>query len=545
MSRKKRPRPRKSRRQAEDSGSLAARATESRRRGENEEALDLCRRALALDPDDAQVLHLIGSLELERGNGEAAYRFLEAAVARDSFSAPAQETLAEAAAATGRFEMAAVALKRVVEAIPGNLAALGNLGSVLLRLDRRDEAAAAFEQALAMEPRSVPVLCNLAILRAEAGDYEAARALYGRVFEAAPDDAEAYHDYSRIKTFQPGDPDLAAMERLRARPDLDSERAMFLDFALAKAFQDMGDWDAAFRHVASGNRLKRATLAFDFAKQEALVDDIISVFDAAFIEARQGAGFDDPRPIFIVGMPRSGTTLVEQILAALPGVHGLGEINQLRDVISGRGGAGPGVRGMSAKGLGFPAGVVDLGRGDFRRLGEAYMKPLAESAPEALRLIDKMPQNFFFVGLIHLALPGARIVHCVRGPMDTCLSCYQIHFTVGQEFTYDLTDLGRYYRLYHRLMDHWRAVLPGRFLDLSYEDLVARPEPRMRELLDFCELEWDETCLDFHKIRRPVSTASAHQVHQPIYRTAVERWRRYEGHLGALRDALGPLADDG
>ena len=545
MSTKKRRRPRKGRRQAEDSGSLAARATECRRRNENEEALELCRQALALDPDDAHVLHLIGGLELERGNAEAAYRFLEAAVAREPGSASAQETLAAAAAATGRNETAAAALKRVVESTPGNLAALGNLGSVLLRLDRRDEAAAAYERALAMEPRSVPVLSNLAILRAEAGEHEAARALYGRVFEAAPDDAEAYHDYSRIKTFRPGDADLAAMERLRARPDLDSERAMFLDFALAKAFQDIGDWDAAFRHVASGNRLKRATLTFDAAKEEALVDGIISVFDAAFMEARQGAGFDDPRPIFIVGMPRSGTTLVEQILACHPGVHGFGEINRLSDVVLGRAGAGPGVGGLSAKGRGFPDGVADLGGRDFQALGEAYLKPLAEGAPEASRLTDKMPRNFFFVGLIHLALPGARIVHCVRGPMDTCLSCHQIHFAAGQEFTYDLTELGRYYRLYARLMDHWRAVLPGRFLDLRYEDLVAEPEPRMRELLDFCGLEWDEACLDFHSSRRPVNTASAHQVHQPIYRTAVGRWKRYEKHLGALRDALGPLAGGG
>ncbi len=545
MSRKKRHRPKTGRRQAEDARSLAARATDCRRRGENEKALEFCRQALALDPDDAHVLQLIGGLELERGNGEAAYRFLEAAVARDPGTALAHETLAEAAAATGRYDTAAAVLKRVLEATPGKLAALSNLGSVLLRLGRRDEAAAAYEQALAMEPRSIPVLCNLAILRAEAGDYEAARALYQRVFEVAPDDAEAHHDYSRIKTFRPGDPDLAAMERLRVRPDLDSEQAVFLDFALAKAYQDIGDWDAAFRHVASANRLKRATLAFDFAKQEALVDDIVSVFDAAFIEARQGTGFDDPRPIFIVGMPRSGTTLVEQILAAHPGVYGLGEIDQLRDVIFGRADAGPGVGGMSAEGRGFPDGVVDFGRGDYRRLGEAYVKPLAEGAPKVLRLTDKTPRNFFFVGLIHLVLPGARIIHCVRGPMDTCLSCYQIHFNVGQEFTYDLTELGRYYRLYARLMDHWRAVLPGRFLDLSYEDLVDEPEPRMRELLDFCGLEWNEACLDFHKIRRPVSTASAHQVHQPIYRTAVKRWKRYETHLGALRDALGPLADDG
>ena len=155
-----------------------------------------------------------------------------------------------------------------------------------------------------------------------------------------------------------------------------------------------------------------------------------------------------------------------------------------------------------------------------------------------------MPRNFFFFGLIHLALPRARIVHCLRDPVDTCLSCYQIHFAAGQEFTYDLGDLGRYYSLYARLMDHWRAALPGRFLDLGYEELVDRPEPAMRRLLEFSGLEWEDACRDFHLSGRPVHTASAHQVHRPIYRTAVRRWKRYEKHLGPLLKALGPLAGD-
>ena len=446
----------------------------------------------------------------------------------------------DAAAAAGRYAEAATAFERALRRAPASFALLANLGSALKQLGRVAEARQAYRDALAIAPTSTAALANLAQLEAESGDHAAARELYKRLLALDPEDAEAWHDYSLIKAFAAGDPDLAAMQELRARPGLAADKAAFLDFAVAKALQDQGDYDAAFASFASGNRLKRGSLRYDVAKDEALAERIAAAFDKDFLAANAGKGLADERPVFIVGMPRSGTTLVEQILASHSRVGGAGEVNYFRDAVAqvlGALGAGKG-----AGGRGFPDAVRGLATRDFRRLGDAYVKRLAQGAGKAARITDKMPRNFFFLGLIHLALPKARIVHCVRDPVDTCLSCYQIHFAAGQEFAYDLDELGRYYRLYARLMDHWRAVLPGRFLDLRYEELVARPEPAMRALVEFAGLQWEDACLDFHLSGRPVHTASAHQVRRPIYRTAVRRWKRYAKHLGPLLKALEPLA---
>lgn len=435
--------------------------------------------------------------------------------------------------AAGRFADAARAFEKALRAQPDNVRLLNNLANVLRHLERTAEAAEHYARALALEPRSLAALSNLALLKAETGEREDAAALYRRLLAIAPDDAEAWHDLAPIKDFAAGDPDLEAMERLRARPGLAGEQAMFLDFALAKAYDDLGEHDRAFRHAAAGNRLKRASLAYDVAKDEALAERIVAAFDRPLMDAVAGAGLADARPIFIVGMPRSGTTLVEQILASHSRVKALGEVEHFRDAVR---------EVVLAGGRRFPESVRGLGRGDFRRLGRAYAKRIGKTEPSVLRVTDKMPRNFFFAGLIGLAMPEARIVHCVRDPVDTCLSCFRIHFPHGQEFAYDLGDLGRYYRLYARLMDHWRAVLPGRILDVSYEGLVADPEPEMRRLLEFCGLPWEDACRDFHRTRRPVRTASAHQVRKPIYRTSVKRWKKYEKHLDPLLQALGPLA---
>ena len=455
--------------------------------------------------------------------------------------------LAEAQAlyAQGRVAGALDLCRRAVKMDPGDSGAHGNLGIVLAGLGKVEDAAASYERALAIEPQLVPVLCNLAVLKSETGKREEALALYRRILALAPDDAEAHHGLTLIKKFEPGDPDIAAMEELRGRPGLAEEKCMFLDFALAKALNNIGDHDRAFEAMASANRVKRATMDFDIAAEEALVDRIIGVFGEPLLDGGRESDLGDETPIFIVGMPRSGTTLVEQILASHTDVTGGGELNYFRDVVTGRGEAGPGLQGISSDGKGFPEGAAGLQPGDFRRLGETYLALLRGQAPEAPRITDKMPRNFFFAGLIRLALPGARIVHCTRNPVDTCLSCYQIHFPSGQEFTYDLTDLGRYYRLYRRLMDHWRAVLGDRMFHIAYEDLVAEPEKHMRALLDFAGLPWQDACLDFHKTERQIRTASAQQVRRPLYRTAVQRWKKYEKHLGPLLDALGPLAQDG
>jgi len=448
-------------------------------------------------------------------------------------------------AAAGRFADAARLFRKALRVEPGNFRVHGNLGNVLARLDRTDDAARCYARALEIEPRALPTLSNLALLKAESGDYETAAALYRRILEIAPGDAEARHDFALITKFTPGDPDLEAMERMRARPGLGPAAAMFLDFALAKACDDLGAYDRAFEHMAQANRAKRASFRYDVAGDERLVERIIGAFDETLFDANADAGLADARPLFIVGMPRSGTTLVEQILASHPNVVALGEVDHFRDAVLDVVGAPASPKRPGAGRGGFPERVRELDPGDFRRLGRAYVMRFGGAGRNAIRITDKMPRNFFFAGLIRLALPHARIVHCVRDPVDTCLSCFQIHFPSGQEFTYDLAELGRYYRVYARLMEHWRAAMPGRILDVRYEDLVAAPEPGMRRLLEFCGLEWDDACRDFHRSRRPVRTASAHQVRRPIYRTAVGRWRRYEKHLGPLLAALGPLADNG
>ncbi|MBI2977694.1 MAG: tetratricopeptide repeat protein, partial [Rhodospirillales bacterium] len=310
--------------------------------------------------------------------------------------AAALEARGNALAAAGRFAEAAAAFERALRRRPGDFALLCNLGSALKELGRVAEARQAYRGALALEPRSAAALSNLAQLEAESGDHAAAQALYKRVLALDPEDAEAWHDYSLIKTFEPGDADLAAMQSLRARPGLAAGKAMFLDFAVAKALQDLGDHDAAFARFASGNRLQRTSLRYDVAGDEALVERIIGSFDAAFLAAHAGKGLMDERPIFIVGMPRSGTSLVEQILSSHSRVLGAGEVNHFRDAVVDALGAGKGTGGR-----GFPEAVRDFAAQDFRRLGDAYVKRLASGAGKAVRITDKMPRNFFFLGLIH------------------------------------------------------------------------------------------------------------------------------------------------
>jgi len=268
----------------------------------------------------------------------------------------------------GRLSEALKLCRQAVKKEPGDFAAQSNLGNVLAKLGKTAQAAEAYGSALAMEPSSVPVLSNLALLKAETGDGGGALGLYRRILEIDPTDAEVFHDLTLVKTFASGDPDLAAMEELRAELPTDTEKTMFLDFALAKALDDLGRHDRAFERLASANRLKRLSLDYDVARDEALTERIIGVFDKPFLDARGTQGHMDEKPIFIIGMPRSGTTLVEQVLASHSQVVGAGELNHFRDVVMGHGAAGPGVKGLGASGRGFPEGVRDLVGGDFQKL---------------------------------------------------------------------------------------------------------------------------------------------------------------------------------
>jgi hypothetical protein len=329
------------------------------------------------------------------------------------------------------------------------------------------------------------------------------------------------------------------MEVLAANAEsLSRNERMQLDFGLGKAYADVRDYPRSFAHLLAGNARKRAVTAYDEAATFALFDRIEEVFTPALIAAKAGAGEPAAAPIFVMGMPRSGTTLVEQIIASHPVVHGAGELHAFNDAVNELSAADGGT-------MPFPDGVPALDGGDLRQIGARYVAALRalaarDETASRERITDKMPSNYYFAGLIHLALPNATIIHCMRDPVDTCVSCFSKLFSGEQNHTYDLAELGRYYRRYQQLMAHWSRALPaGRILDVRYEDVVADLDGQARRIIAHCGLPWDDACLSFHKTERPVRTASVTQVRQPIYSSAIGRWRVYEAQLGPLLDALG------
>lgn len=328
--------------------------------------------------------------------------------------------------------------------------------------------------------------------------------------------------------------DMHLLKRLRAlaaiADDLEDGDAAKVFFALGKALDDLGAWDEAMAAMHQANHRRRRMLTVDIAREEAAVARYCRVFDAETMARLQGGGQDSDLPVFIVGMPRSGTTLVEQILAAHPKVQGAGELTHLPRLLHE-------VRGPEDSR--FPDLMRRIAPPDCGLLGRAYLHMLGAAPAGKRRITDKLPGNFQFAGLIHLALPGARIIHCGRDPRDACLSMYFTHFGTGNEFTYDLSDLGRAWRAYERLMAHWEEVLPpGTILHVEYQDLVGDLEAWARRLVAFCGLDWDPACLAFYDLDRPVSTASAVQVRRPIYASSVGRWMSYVDHLGPLLQAL-------
>jgi len=327
---------------------------------------------------------------------------------------------------------------------------------------------------------------------------------------------------------------LAAKEALlNGQTSLSNEKVIHLNFVLGKYFDDLGDQDQAFSYFREGCELKRANLKYDAEKARQYFNDIIRIFNHATIEPLRGGGNPSSLPIFVLGMPRSGTTLTEQIIASHPDVYGAGELHDLNRIVQ---------RNVAGEDTAFPNNIPGLTREDIGAWASDYVAGLHRRSPNAMHITDKMPGNFFYIGLIHLMLPNAKIIHVNRNPIDTCLSCYMQSFSSGQEFSYDLSELGQYYVNYSRLMAHWRNVLPaGAYLEVQYEDIVADQEKEARRIIDFCGLDWNEACIDFHKHSRPVKTASMTQVRRPIYKTSVERWRPYEKFLGPLLDALGEL----
>jgi tetratricopeptide (TPR) repeat protein len=474
-------------------------ALAARRQGDLDEALALLLRAATIDPNDAETAVRLASVHIARKEQREARAACERALTLDPDRPEALNLMGVLAAAEGQNDAAITYYRAALERNPRLTQAHNNLGNALRELGHLAEARAAFAAALATDPASTV----------------------------------AYHNLAETQKIEPDDPCLAAMIHLATNAGaLTGEERAELDFALAKAHADIGAHERAAVHLLRGNATVRARVPYQEKTTLGLFERIRRTFTTELIRRHEGRGDPSTTPILIVGMPRSGTTLVEQILASHPKVHGAGELMDLPSIIYGARDA----NGVSAH---FPEFVGMLEPGALARFGAAYAESLRARASGAARVTDKLPANFLHVGLVHLALPQARIIHVRRHPLDTCLSCFAKLFANELHFTYDLAELGRYYRAYADLMAHWRDVLPdGAMLEVDYEDVVADAQTQVRRLLAYCGLTWDDACLRYYETRRPVRTASAVQVRQPIFASSIGRWKAYEPMLAPLISEL-------
>ena len=508
----------------------------------HEEAIEHFHGALGGMPQEAAELsrqtynRLGGALMALRRTEEAKACFEKVLVLGGDIAEPAPD-LGGAPTAVARPDDAIVHAGPALAAKPDFARAHSNLGSALIDLNRPEEALASFDRALAIDPRLVGAHHGIGIAQLTLGRLDESRRAFERAIEIDPLSFESHRSLAEAKQFAPDDPQLEALER--AARDLDAltaDQQINLHFALASAYANLRRHELSFRHLLAGNALKRSQTEYDEAVTLGKLARSRAAFTPELVGRLRGLGDPSRRPIFIVGMPRSGTTLVEQVLASHSQVFGAGELEHFS-------GAAGSVCEPPGATVPYPEMLATITGERLRALGTRYLASASAVAPRAAaaeRITDKLPANFRLVGLIHLALPNARIIHVRRDPLDTCFSCFSKLFAGELAFTYDLGELGRHYRAYEALMAHWRTILPpGAMLEVQYEALIADFEPQARRLLAHCGLDWDDACLAFHQTQRPVRTASAAQVRQPIYRSSVGRWRPYEVWLGPLREALG------
>lgn len=501
--------------------------------GRSEEALKYLAQAVDLAPDNPEfVFNYANALE-SLGQLKQARTCYEKAVALAPDYPDAYCNLGNVLQGEGDNAGAATAFNRAIE-LNSEFARQYpqiyiNLGNVLMEQGRDVDALRAYQQAVNIQGENADTHLALGNAYLQQGNKDKAVGSLRQAIVLDPQKGSAYRNLVQTRRFDGRDVDVIAMETLFGNDNLDDSNKAELAFALGKVYADIKDDSRSFDYYRQGNALKRASIEYSIEWDRTLFSAIQQTITADFIERHAGIFCTDATPIFIVGMPRSGTSLTEQILASHSQVHGAGELNDLRIVIE---------QVCEAQGGEFPEALASLSEQSLSRIATSYSERLRAYAPEASRITDKMPHNFLYLGLIRLLLPNARIIHCQRNPMDNALSIFKELFKQGHGYAYNLEELGQYYRLYQDLMAHWRKLLPGGFYELRYEDLVTDQETQTRRLLEYCELPWEDACLDFHQIQRTVRTASLAQVRQPIHTNSVEAWRRFEPQLQPFIQAL-------
>jgi tetratricopeptide (TPR) repeat protein len=497
----------------------------------------LLRQRLRQAPRDVVALRMLADAARRREDEAEAERRLNECLALAPGFAGARYDLARLLNDEQRIDEMLPHIERLLACDPGNIDCLNLKAQGLRLIGRRDESIALMEQLLADHPQEEQsfILCG-GLLR-ELGETERAIDMFRRALAVRPGSAAAYTSLANLKTYRFESAELAAMQQQLALPGVRGGDRIYLEFALGKGLEDAGEFAGSFEHYARGNRLKRATFYYDAQVLTTETEHSRSFYAERFFRERAGWGSERPDPIFIIGMPRSGSTLLEQMLASHSQVEGTRELVDVPHL------AFELVAGVEEpKETTLGERISALQRAEVAALAERYLERVQRHRPQGrARFIDKLPGNWCYLGFIHLLFPRAAIIDARRHPLGCGFSCYKQLFSRGQKFSYDLGELGRFYRDYVSLMDHFDATLPGRVHRVYYEQLVADPEAELRRLLDYCGLPFEEQCLQFYENPRAVTTISSEQVRQPIYAEGVDHWRHYEPWLGPLQDVVGEL----
>ena len=504
--------------------------------GRKDQAIAGLTAALRRDPDNVDVMHTLA----QAWWGDEAHRpDIEALLRRVTERAPAHVSawvlLGSVLHDTDRPEEAIPCYRRATEIEPGNAAAWIGLGADYALVGDMACSAEAYRRALSIRPGPPGVHMSHAHSLKSLGRLEESLREYRAAIASKPDFGEAYWSMANLKVFRFEPSEVAAMEDQLARGDLTANAEVHFRFALGKAYEDAGDYDRAWQYYQSGNQRQRPLVSYDPVGFETRHEKIVEIFTPTFLEAHRAAGHESGAPIFIVGLPRSGSTLIEQILASHSEVEGTLELPILGEIAVS-------VGRFHRSRREYPEAVLDLHARDFRACGQRYLEEAGVYRyTQRPRFTDKLPNNFSHIGFLHLILPNAVVINARRHPLDSCLGSYKQLFGKGQHFTYDFQELGLYYRQYHETMKHWHRVLPGKVLDVHYEDTVLDFEAQVRRILAHCGLPFEDACLRFHETERVVRTASSEQVRQPLYARALGTWRRYEKHLGPWQEELADI----
>ena len=433
---------------------------------------------------------------------------------------------------------AIAAYQKVVQLDPDNAAAWGGLGSAYAVAMYPDKSAEAYAKSVALKPDVPNVLMGQAHVLKTLGDQAEALKSYRAAIKIKPEFGEVYWSMANLKIFQFEEEEVSSMLQQLESDNLTESEEIHFRFALGKAFEDKKNYEQAWHYYHTGNQQQRMTVEHHPLKMETRHSQLKQIFNKEFLQERADVGYDVSDPILIVGLPRSGSTLIEQILASHTLVEGTSELPVL-------GKLSESIGQYRTDGIKYPEAAKDLRNKDWRAYGQQYIEETQRHrVTDKPFFTDKLPNNFPQVGLLSLILPNAKVINARRHPFDSCLGSYKQLFSKGQNFTYDMLDLAHYYQLYDAMMKHWHEVLPGKVLDVHYEETVDDLENQVRRILDFCDLPFEQSCVDFHQTERAVKTASSEQVRQPIYTGALGTWRRYEKHLDLWQEQLGDIVDD-